>query len=99
MSEALQGFFQKYYSANIMTLAVLGPQGVDEMQSLVEGIFSAIPDKQIEMTFWNDPPYGEEELQRWIRIVPQSDTRSMYFTAPIPYGVPHYKTNVRFTEG
>jgi insulysin len=99
MSEALQGFFEKYYSANIMTLAVLGPQGVDEMQSLVEGIFSAIPDKQIEMTFWNDTPYGEEELQRWIRIVPQSDTRSMYFIVPIPYGVPHYKTNVRFTEG
>jgi len=94
MSVELDKFFQKYYSANIMRLAVLGPQSLDEMQQTVEKIFSEIPDKDVEMPMWNDPPYGPEELQRWIKIVPQSDLRALYFTVPVPYSHPAYKTSV-----
>ena len=38
-------FYKKYYSSNIMKLAVYGKDSLDTMQKWVEEKFSAIPDK------------------------------------------------------
>jgi insulysin len=42
---ALIDFYTKYYSADQMTLAVVGPQSIETLQTMVEGAFSKIPNK------------------------------------------------------
>ena len=46
--ERLREFHNKYYSANIMGLAVLGREDVETLQQWVEEIFSSVPNKNIE---------------------------------------------------
>ena len=55
----LEAFYQKYYSANQMTLAVVAPQSLDELQTMVTQAFGAIPNQQ------RPPPE-----QAWAGIIP-----------------------------
>jgi len=92
--KAVMDFHDKYYSANLMTLAVIAPDNLDYLQTLVEDIFLNIPNKERERPFWPENPYGPNELQTSVEIVPISDLRSMSVTFPIPYTIEQYKTFV-----
>ena len=38
-------FYNKYYSANIMRLVVLGSQSLDELEALTRPLFSQVPNR------------------------------------------------------
>ena len=86
-------FYGKYYSANQMTLAVVGPQSIDELTRMVTDAFSKIPNKnspppEIE---WKGivPPYnGNSAIPSFdyaVKVVPVQDLRQVSITWPLVY--------------
>jgi len=59
---------------------------MDDLQKTVEETFSTIPDRGIEIANPTEHPYGTEQLQRWIEIVPQkqNNIRTLILTFPLP---------------
>jgi len=47
VSQALQNFFKKYYSSNLMSLVVLHNKPLDEMEAIIKETFSKIPNKNL----------------------------------------------------
>ena len=63
-------FYQKYYSSNIMKLAVYGKESLDVMQKWVEEKFSAIPNKELSSPHVDTDPYGAGQLGKILQVVP-----------------------------
>lgn len=87
-------FHEKYYSSNIMSLAILGRESLDELQDLAEKIFLEVPNRNATVPTWPKSPYGPEFLQTRIEVVPIKDIRSIAINFPIPYEAIDYKTSV-----
>jgi insulysin len=92
--KAVMEFHSKYYSSNIMSLAILGRESLDELQSLAETIFLQVPNRNATMPTWPETPYTKEYMQTKIEIVPIKDIRSISINFPIPYEAIDYKTSV-----
>lgn len=46
-------FHKKYYSANIMTLAIISDEDSEKIESIVREKFSEIPDKNIKRNIFD----------------------------------------------
>ena len=85
-------FHAKYYSANIMRVAVYGSESLDTLQKWVEEKFSLIPDKSLEINRFSSEPYGADELGKIVEIVPVKDVKSVDFFFPLPTVQPLYES-------
>ena len=70
MRSALIDFHAKHYSANLMSLAVLGRQSLDDLEQLVVPLFAAVPNRDVPRPSWPILPYPDESLRRHLRVVP-----------------------------
>lgn len=77
-------FYNKYYSSNIMKLAVYGKDSLDVMQQWVEEKFSKIPDKALSPLRFPSDPYGPEQLGKILQVVPVRDSKSVDIYFPTP---------------
>ena len=82
--EELRTFYNEYYSANLMTLAVLGKQDLDTLEQWVVQYFSPIrnlhlPSVTVPQTFLQKSP-----SLRVVEIEPLKDTRTLKLTFPLP---------------
>jgi insulysin len=86
-------FYGKYYSANQMTLAVVGPQSTDELTRMVKDAFSNIPNKNVPPpeVEWKGiiPPYNGNSVTPnfgyAVKVVPVQDLRQVSLTWPLVY--------------
>lgn len=88
--ELLQ-FHGKWYSSNIMTLAVLGKESLDELEELTLKLFSEVKNKNVTAPIWTEHPFGPDQVQVKGFIVPVKDLRNLNITFPIPDLHEHYK--------
>ncbi|XGW06643.1 hypothetical protein V3C99_016738 [Haemonchus contortus] len=80
--EALLKFHKQWYSANIMSLCIVGSESLDEMEAYLGKLgFDAIENKQVKPMEWENP-YGREQLGRRIEIVPIEDIRKLAIRFP-----------------
>ncbi|XP_021964966.2 insulin-degrading enzyme [Folsomia candida] len=77
ITQALQTFYETFYSANLMVIAVAGPQPLDELEDSVARFFSDVPNKGTLFPVWDTSPYGREELGTILEVVPVSDVREL----------------------
>ncbi|ESO09969.1 hypothetical protein HELRODRAFT_109371 [Helobdella robusta] len=91
--EELLKFHGKFYSSNIMALAVLGKESLDELTTLVTSLFSDVENKNVTVPEWLDHPFGAEQAQTKLTVVPIMDVRSLNITWPTPDLHPYYKSN------
>jgi insulysin len=73
-------FHNKWYSANIMSLAVFGKESLDDLEKMVVSLFSGIENKNIISPKWTDFPFPDDKLRTKVFIVPVKDTRSLTIT-------------------
>ncbi|XP_045108140.1 insulin-degrading enzyme-like isoform X1 [Portunus trituberculatus] len=90
--DALLEFHAKWYSSNIMALAVLGKESLDELEEMVLSLFSEVENKSVSVPEWARHPFGPEQCRKVGYVVPVKDIRNLYITFPIPDLHPHYKT-------
>ncbi|PDH36355.1 MAG: peptidase M16 [Halieaceae bacterium MED-G27] len=70
-------FFEDYYSANIMALALISPLPIDEMSVLAEQYFSKIPNKKVDRPEVETPINIAEVAGKRIHFKPQQDLREL----------------------
>ncbi|XP_017059647.1 insulin-degrading enzyme isoform X2 [Drosophila ficusphila] len=75
--DELLKFHKKWYSANIMCLAVIGKESLDELEGMVLEKFSEIENKNVEVPDWPRHPYADERYGQKVKIVPIKDIRSL----------------------
>ena len=85
-------FYNTHYSANLMTLAVVGRQPLPVLRQWVEEKFSAIPNHGAERFVPESTQYLAGELPSRLLVLPLKDTRSVEYAFPIPPLLEHYKT-------
>ncbi|XP_076655297.1 insulin degrading metalloproteinase isoform X2 [Halictus rubicundus] len=90
--EKLLEFHETYYSANAMSLCVLGKESLDELEEMTVKLFSQVKNKEIEIPVWLEHPFSEEDYQTKWYIVPIKNTRSLNITFPLPDLRDHYKS-------
>lgn len=70
-------FFEKYYSANLMSLVLISPLPAAEMAVLAEQHFSLIPNKNVEKPVVTTEVSFDDVAGKLIRFKPQRDLREL----------------------
>ncbi|KAA1171199.1 peptidase M16 [Marinobacter salinexigens] len=85
-------FWKTHYSSNLMTLAVYGPQSLDELESMVNGRFSAIENRHLRQKQHKASIYNRDALPEKITANALKDVRSLTLSFPIPSQIDNYHT-------
>lgn len=89
--EALVRFHERYYSANLMTLAVLGSAPLDTLEQWVRATFSAIPNRHAEPFVDTAPLFEPDRLPAQLNIETLRDTRQLSLSFPLPPYREHWR--------
>lgn len=82
--EDLLRFYQQHYSANLMTLAVIGRQSTAQLRQLVEDTFAAVPNHNRAERVISQPLYRPEQLPVQLDVKTLKQTRQLTLSFPIP---------------
>ncbi|CAH1642013.1 unnamed protein product [Spodoptera littoralis] len=85
-------FHEKWYSANIMTLVVLGKESLDDLEAIVVPLFSEVQDTSVTPPSWPEHPFPPELRRKRAYCFPVKDLRSLSIDFPIPDTRKHYKS-------
>ncbi|QBM16563.1 protease 3 [Marinobacter sp. JH2] len=85
-------FWEQNYSADVMSLAVYGPQSLAELERMVRQRFSAIANRNLEVIKHPEPLYSPEQLPKRILAETLKDSRSLSLAFPIPSQRVNYAT-------
>ena len=82
-------FYNRYYSANLMTLTIYGPQDLDTLKLLAETKFSQINNKDSVIDAYPTQLFLEKPLD--ITIQPVKDLFNLSFTFELEQAITNYK--------
>ena len=91
LRERVIDFYERYYDANVMHLAVVAPQPLDELETLVSERFAAIPDRGLARPVIDVPLIDTATLPRYIELQSVRDSRHVRFMFPVPDPLLHYR--------
>ncbi|TRX57377.1 insulinase family protein [Thalassomonas sp. M1454] len=77
-------FYQTYYCADRMTLAIEGPQPISELEQLVKDKFSAIKTSGAPKPAITEPLYNQENLGIQINIKPEKNDNKLILSFAMP---------------
>ncbi len=77
-------FYRENYSANLMTLVVIGREPLDQLQTMVTSRFEAIPDHQRTIAPITTPLLSPGTAPEFVRIKPVQQQRMLTLTWPLP---------------
>ncbi|XP_012215276.2 insulin-degrading enzyme isoform X1 [Linepithema humile] len=89
----LLDFHEKYYSANIMSLCILGKESLDELEHIAINLFSEVRNKEVEVPMWPDHPFKDEHFCTKWYIIPIKDMRNLDITFPLPDLKQHFRSS------
>ncbi|RKX33887.1 MAG: hypothetical protein DRP71_08975 [Verrucomicrobia bacterium] len=78
------GFYQKYYSANRMALALTGAVGLDELETIARTHFSPIENRDEPPIVYSSRLLDPEPFVRFLQIEPIKDLRQLTMDFPLP---------------
>ena len=84
LAREVRTFWNNHYSANLMALAVVGPQPLDQLERWVRERFSAIPNYNYSPIEPQRPMFTEEDLPSMLEVNSLRDRRSLTLMFPIP---------------
>lgn len=82
--DELVAFYRQEYSANLMTLAITGPQTLDNLEKLAMEYFADIANHDKPPFTPQTPLVTHEQLERWISIEPLKDVRKLSLSFSLP---------------
>ncbi|MBW4936134.1 insulinase family protein [Marinobacter sp. F4206] len=85
-------FWKDRYSANLMTLAVYGPQPLDELEQMVKSRFNAIENRELEPKKHPAAFYEDDRLPAKVTADAIKDVRSLTLSFQIPSQEDNYRT-------
>ncbi|MFW3614558.1 insulinase family protein [Billgrantia antri] len=91
LRERVIDFYQRHYDANVMHLAVVAPQSLDALETMVTERFAGIADRGLERPVIKEPLIEEGSLPLYVRLKSVRDSRHVSFMFPIPDPLRHYR--------
>ena len=91
--DELLKFHKKYYSSNLMALALLGKESLDELMEMAVPLFGPVENENVPIPTWPDHPIREEDTKLSASIVPIKDVRNLTITWPMEDLRQYYKSN------
>lgn len=91
LRQQLLKFYEQYYSANLMTLVVVGKESLDELEAMVKQRFSAVPDKNVDIATIDEPMFAPGALPLYVEIKPLKEQRILSLAFPVESETPHYR--------
>ncbi|MDO6443602.1 insulinase family protein [Marinobacter sp. 2_MG-2023] len=85
-------FWKTHYSANLMTLAVYGPQPLDELEAMVRVRFDAIENRDLEPKAHTEALLDPTVLPAKVTAEAIKDVRSLTLSFPISSQKDNYRT-------
>eukprot|EP01097_Dermamoeba_algensis_P005411 TRINITY_DN3439_c0_g1_i1.p1 TRINITY_DN3439_c0_g1~~TRINITY_DN3439_c0_g1_i1.p1 ORF type:complete len:960 (-),score=222.62 TRINITY_DN3439_c0_g1_i1:198-3077(-) len=85
----LVNFHKKYYSANIMTLAVLGKESLQELEKLVMEIFEKVPNTNAQVPVYTEPFFLPQHFGKEVKIVPIKNSKILFLYFQLPDETAH----------
>lgn len=77
-------FYRQYYSANVMTLAVIGREGLDQLEEWVVNMFGEVRNSRARIPVFTMPYAQRELIPARLDSVPEKQQYSMSFNFPVP---------------
>lgn len=94
-AELVEFHKQWYCSGNLMNIAVIGKNSLDELEEMVRNHFlDGIENKCVEMPLWEDEVYMKDQMMTKTFIEPVMDVRSMTLSFPTPDLKHYYQSRV-----
>jgi insulysin len=75
-------FYEKYYSANLMSLVIYGKEPAESLRAWAVELFSAVVNKDIQMPHFGVPQFANRG--KITRIVPVKDSRTLKLLWTLP---------------
>lgn len=94
--EHLLRFHESCYSANVMTLSVLGREDLDTLEALVRQHFSAVPNRKLAPLAGVSPTDSafDDGWKQLYRIVPVRERRKLCLFFPMPPTYPDFRVKM-----
>lgn len=77
-------FYQNYYSANLMSLVILGKETPDQLEQIARKYFADVADKKVELPTQEVPLFEKGFLPKKIYVKPLQEQRILSLRFPIP---------------
>lgn len=84
LRERVIDFYETHYDANVMHLAVVAPQPLDRLETLVTERFAAVPDRGLARPAIEAPLVEAADLPRAARLQSVRDRQRVSFLFPVP---------------
>ncbi|QIR06679.1 insulinase family protein [Salinivibrio costicola] len=88
----LIAFYHANYSANLMTLAVTGPQSLDELEAMAQQHFSAIINHDYSPLRIHEPLISAAQRRQWVTVEPLKEVRKLTLAFSLPESEYQYRT-------
>lgn len=80
----LLDFYAKHYSADNMRLVILGREPLDALRGMAQEMFSAVPNRNVELEQITEPLFVDSQLPMLLKIKPQGTLRQLEVNFQIP---------------
>ncbi|QTF93286.1 insulinase family protein, partial [Halomonas sp. BM-2019] len=91
LRERVIDFYERHYDANVMHLALIAPQPLDDLEAMVAERFAAVDDRGLSPPEITAPLAQEERLPQRVAIQSVRDSRQLRFLFPIPDPITEYR--------
>lgn len=91
LRERVIDFYEQYYDANVMHLAVIAPQPLDELEAMVVEDFAPIADNDLERPVIETPLVTADSLPAAVEVQSLRDSRQLRFMFPVPDPIQQYR--------
>ncbi|MGQ7261125.1 insulinase family protein [Vreelandella sp. V005] len=92
LRERVIDFYHQHYDANVMNLAIVAPQPLDQLEKWVAERFAAIPDRDLSAPTIDAPLIDTDTLPRYIERQSLQDRRQLRFYFPVPDPTDDYRS-------
>ncbi|GEN28175.1 peptidase M16 [Halovibrio variabilis] len=92
LRERIIEFYHQHYGANVMNLAIVAPQPLDQLEELVAERFAEIPDNNLSVPTVDVPLVEDDTLPLYIERQSLKDRRQLRFYFPVPDPTDDYRT-------
>ncbi|KFZ37947.1 peptidase M16 [Shewanella mangrovi] len=84
LREELLQFYQQNYSANLMSLCLVAPCSLDELEILAHKHFALVKNQQLTKPYPETPLFTAHQLSKLITIVPLKEQKRLTLSFSIP---------------
>lgn len=85
-------FYESHYSADLMTLSIMGPQPLDELEGWITDLFSPIKNRSLKGKSVSIPLVNPSLPSCFVQVEPEKDSRKLVMAFTLPSMDQHYSS-------